>query len=174
MTITIVAAVARNGVIGADGDMPWRLPGDLPRLKSMTVAHVVIMGRRTYDSIGRPLPDRTTIVVTRSPDWSPGTPYEVAARGRARPDTVTSLRMCHSVPDALELAGKLDDEIFILGGAEIYRQTLAVADRLEITEVHAEPDGDTYFPDVDRSHWRETARARHDGFDYVTYDRQLT
>ncbi|HEX6196764.1 MAG TPA: dihydrofolate reductase [Jiangellaceae bacterium] len=155
MTVTIIAAIARNGVIGLGSDLPWRLPGDLPRLKAMTVGHVVVMGRRTYDSIGRPLPDRATVVVTRSRDWSPGTAADV--------------HVAHSVPDALALAAKLDDEIFILGGAEIYRQTLSAADRMEITEVHAEPDGDTYFPDVDWSQWRETARVRNDGFDYVTY-----
>lgn len=159
MTVTIIAAVARSGVIGADGDMPWRLPGDLPRLKAMTVGHVVVMGRRTYDSIGSPLPDRTTIVVTRSRDWSPDVPGDV--------------HVAHSVPDALEMAAGFDDEIFIFGGAEIYRQTLDLADRLEITEVHGEPDGDTYFPDVDWTWWRETARVPNDGFDYVTYDRRL-
>lgn len=152
--VTIIAAIARNGVIGVGGDLPWRLPGDLPRLKAMTVGHVVVMGRRTYDSIGRPLPDRETVVVTRSPDWS-----------------ADGVHVAHSVPDALELAAKLDHEIFVFGGAEIYRQTLDIADRLEITEVHAEPDGDTYFPDVDWSRWHETARVRNDGFDYVTYVR---
>jgi dihydrofolate reductase len=155
MTITIIAAVARNGIIGADGDMPWRLPGDLPRLKAMTVGHVVVMGRRTYDSIGRPLPGRSTVVVTRTPDWS-------------APDDV---HVVHSVPEALELAAKLDDEIFVLGGAEIYAQTLEFADRLEITAVHAEPDGDTYFPDVDWTQWRETARVRNEEFDWVSYSR---
>ena len=157
MTITIIAAVARNGVIGAGGDMPWRLPSDLPRLKAMTVGHVVVMGRRTYDSIGRPLPDRATVVVTRSPDWSPGVAGDV--------------HVVHSVPDALELAAKLDDEVYVLGGGEIYTQTLELADRIELTEVHSEPDGDTYFPDLDWSRWRETARVPRDGYDWVTYAR---
>lgn len=157
MTVTIVAAVARNNVIGVAGALPWRLPGDLPRLKAMTVGHVVIMGRRTYDSIGRPLPDRATVVVTRSRDWSPGANGDV--------------HVAHSVPDALELAAKLDDEIFVFGGADVYRQTVGVADRLEITEVHAEPAGDTYFPDIDWTRWQEKARVPNDGFDYVTYTR---
>jgi dihydrofolate reductase len=154
MTITIIAAVASNGVIGADGGLPWRLPGDLPRVKAMTTGHVLIMGRKTYDSIARPLPGRSTIVVTRQSGW--------AADGV----DVTS-----SIDDALRRAAQIDDEAFIFGGAEIYAQTLHLADRMELTEVHAEPPGDTFFPQVDWSQWDETARDPQDGFDWVSYVR---
>lgn len=150
--MTLIAAVARNGVIGVDGGLPWRLPGDLPRLKAMTMGHVVVMGRRTFDSIGRALPGRTTVVVTRQPGWS-----------------TDGVRAASSVPAALKLAASIDDDVFVLGGAQIYAQTLDEADRLELTEVHAEPDGDTYFPAVDWAAWRETNRERRDGFDFVTY-----
>lgn len=155
MTLTLIVAVARNGVIGVDGGLPWRLPGDLPRLKALTMGHVLIMGRKTFDSIGRPLPGRTTVVVTRQVDWS----FE-------------GVHVVASVPEALRLAGSIDDDVFVLGGAEIYAQTLDQADRIELTEVHATPAGDTYFPSVDWSMWREVAREHQDGFDYVTYVRR--
>lgn len=154
MTVTIIAAVAANGVIGAGADIPWSVPGDQKRAKNMTMGHVLIMGRKTFDTIGRALPGRTTVVITRDPAWQHEDVY------------VTG-----SVDDALRLATTLDSDIFIFGGAEIYRQTLPVTDRLEITEVHSSPPGDTYFPDVDWSRWRETAREAHDGFAFVTYER---
>ncbi|NDL59258.1 dihydrofolate reductase [Phytoactinopolyspora mesophila] len=153
-TVTLLAAVARNGVIGVDGGLPWRLPGDLPRVKALTTGHVLVMGRKTFDSIGRALPGRTTVVVTRQAGWS-----------------AADVQVASSVAAALELAAAVDDHIFVFGGAEIYAQTLARADRLELTEVHAEPAGDTYFPAVDWSEWVEVARERKDGFDFVTYER---
>jgi dihydrofolate reductase len=154
MTITIIAAVAANGVIGAGNDIPWRVPGDQKRAKNMTMGHVLVMGRKTFETIGKPLPGRITIVVTRDPTW-PGEGIHVVA----------------SIDEALHLARALDDDIFVFGGAEIYTQTLPIADRLEITEVHSSPAGDTHFPDVDWSQWRETSREDHDGFAYVTYHR---
>ncbi|MPZ62642.1 MAG: dihydrofolate reductase [Propionibacteriales bacterium] len=152
MTVTIIAAVARNGVIGVDGGLPWHLPGDLPRLKALTMGHVLVMGRKTFDSIGRPLPGRTTIVVTRRPDW-----------------TAAGVEVSSSVESALARAAELGEQVFVMGGGEIYAQALRYADRLELTEVDAAPDGDTYFPSVDWTAWRETAREHHDGFDFVTY-----
>ncbi|AYY12796.1 dihydrofolate reductase [Actinobacteria bacterium YIM 96077] len=157
MTITILAAVARNGVIGVAGDLPWKISEDLKRVKRLTTGHVLVMGRRTYESIGRPLPGRSTVVVTRHPAWS--------AEG---------VHVAASVPDALRLAASLDDEIFVFGGADIYAQTLDLAHRLELTEVQDAPEGDTYFPAVDWSQWREVTRERHDGFDFVTYERDTT
>ncbi|NED93715.1 dihydrofolate reductase [Phytoactinopolyspora alkaliphila] len=153
-TVTVIAAVARNGVIGADGGLPWSLPGDLPRVKALTLGHVLVMGRKTFDSIGRPLPGRTTVVVTRQPGWS-----------------ADGVEVARSVPEALELASSIDRHVFVFGGAEIYAQTLDVADRLELTEVHAEPVGDTRFPPVDWARWRETSREQRDGFDWATYVR---
>lgn len=152
MTITLLAAVGRNGVIGRDGGLPWRLPGDLPRLKRLTTGHVVVMGRRTYDSIGRPLPGRTTIVLTRDPDW--------AAEG---------VTVCGDIESALRVAAEFDPAVYVLGGAEIYRLAMPYADRLLISEVPQSPDGDTYFPEIDRGVWTETEREPADGFDVVTY-----
>lgn len=185
-TVTLVAAVGRNDVIGVDGGLPWRLPGDLPRVKAMTMGHVVIMGRKTFDSVGAVLPGRTTIVVTRQPGWSPPETAQVPQPGDSRqPDDSsrpgvasrsgeplpTAVHVASSVPQALELAASIDDDVFVLGGAQIYAQTMHAADRLELTEVHASPAGDAYFPEVDWPAWREVARDPRDGFDFVTYTR---
>jgi dihydrofolate reductase len=156
MTVTIVAAVARNGVIGVDGGLPWQLPDDLRRFKELTMGHVLVMGRKTYESIGHPLPGRTTVVVTRQEDWSAGEDEVIRAR---------------DVAGALALAGEIDDEVFVVGGGQVYEDALPLADRLELTHVAAEPAGDTYFPAVDWSEWREIAREPGEGADYVTYVR---
>lgn len=153
MTVTLVAAVAANGVIGADGTMPWHLPEDLARFKALTMGHTMIMGRRTYESIGRPLPGRTTVVVTRQPDWS-----------------ADGVIVVGSVDDALAIPD--DGEAFVVGGAEIYRQTLDAADVLEITLIDERPAGDTYFPEVDWEDWEEVEREDHDGFSFVTFHRR--
>ena len=116
------------------------------------MGHPLVMGRRTYESIGRPLPRRTTVVVTRDPGW--------AADG---------VVVRHSVDDALAAAGALDETVFVVGGASVYAATLPRADRLVVTWVEQEPAGDTVFPDVDWARWRETARETHDGFSIVTY-----
>jgi dihydrofolate reductase len=154
--VTIVAAVARNGVIGADGGLPWHLPDELRTFKETTLGHVLVMGRRTYESIGRPLPGRTTVVVTRQAGWSPGTD-EVA--------------VAHDLDAALEHARTLGDEVFVVGGAEVYAAALRRADRLLFTLVDQEPDGDTTFPDVDWSAWRETGREAGEGWERVRYER---
>ena len=154
-TVTLIAAVAANGVIGRDGDIPWRLPGEQKLFKARTVGHVLVMGRRTYESIGRPLPERTTIVVTRQPGW--------------RAEGVLTAT---SVPEALARAAEVDDEIYVAGGQQIYRAALPVADRMVITRVEARPDGDTVFPPVDWAGWREVEREPHEGFEVVTYERR--
>jgi dihydrofolate reductase len=152
MGVTIVAAVARNGVIGVDGGLPWRIPEDLRRFKALTLGHTLVMGRRTYESIGRPLPGRHTLVVTRNPDWS-AEGVEVAA----------------SLEEALAVAD--DDEVFVVGGAEIYAQAMDLADVLELTEVESEPIGDVCFPPVRWADWTEVGRQPGDGFTFVTYHR---
>jgi dihydrofolate reductase len=156
VAVTIVAAVARNGVIGVDGGLPWHLPGDLRRFKELTLGHVLVMGRKTYESIGRPLPGRTTVVVTRSAGWDPGPGEVVVAR---------------DLPDAIAAAASIDDDVFVVGGAQVYAAALPLADRLELTWVDAEPAGDTRFPDVDWSEWRELRREAGDGYAYATYAR---
>jgi dihydrofolate reductase len=154
-TVTLVAAVAANGVIGRDGGLPWHLPDDLRHLKRLTRGHVLVMGRRTFDSIGRPLPERTTIVVTRQPDW--------------RAQGVLSAPGVH---EALARAAEIDDQVFVLGGEEIFRLALPVADAMVISEVDARPDGDTVFPPVDWAAWREVGREPYDGFEVVKYTRR--
>lgn len=156
MPVTIVAAVARNAVIGVDGGLPWRLPDDLRRFKELTLGHVLVMGRKTYESIGRSLPGRTTVVVTRTTGWGPGS---------------TDVLVAHGVPEAIETAASIDDEVFVVGGAQVYAAALPLADRLELTWVDADPTGDTRFPDVDWEEWREVRREEADGAAYATYMR---
>lgn len=160
MTVTLVAAVARNGVIGAAGGIPWKLAGEQARFKATTMGHVLVMGRRTYESIGRPLPGRTTIVVTRNPGWVP-------AAGRSAEVLVAS-----SVSEALTRAVELDDQLYVVGGAQVYADALPHADELRITEVDAVPDGDTFFPPVDWDDWTELSRESHDGWELATYRRR--
>jgi dihydrofolate reductase len=154
--VIAIAAVAANGVIGADGDIPWRIAEDWARFKRLTMGHALVMGRRTYDSIGRPLPGRTTYVVTRDKMWrGEGT---VAVPG---------------VDEALERAAADGSEvIWVAGGGEIYRAAWDRLDRLEITEVAAEPAGDATFPAIDPQVWTETGREPHPGFAFVTYRRR--
>ena len=154
--ITLVAAVARNGVIGADGGMPWHLPADLRHFKAVTMGHPMVMGRRTFDSIGRALPGRRTIVVTRDRGWSaPG------------------VDVAHSLEDALAAAADGDpaQPVMVVGGGEIYRQAMPLADRLEITHVDTDASGDTTFPDIDPAGWREESREPGDGYAFVSYVR---
>ncbi len=136
MTVSIIAAVASNSVIGRDGGLPWRLSADLKRFKALTMGHHVVVGRRTWESIARPLPGRTVVVVSRTLGPLAG---DVLVVG--------------SLPDALD-AARDDGEVFVAGGAEIYRLALPFADRMYLTRVHAAVDGDTHFPDVPWPAWR--------------------
>lgn len=157
--LTLIAAVARNGVIGMDNALPWRLPEDLKRFKALTLGHPIVMGRKTWESLGRPLPGRLNIVVTR----------DAAYRAEGA-------RVVHSVEAACEL-GSDADEMFVIGGAEIYRLSLPQADRLQLTEIDADFAGDTWFPEFDRGAWRETAREAHENdaglaYAFVTLERR--
>lgn len=166
MEIVFVVAVAENGVIGAGNAIPWRQKSDMARFKALTIGKPVIMGRKTFESLPRPLPGRTNIVITRDPAYraagavvtTSAVDAEAIARGDALRRSVT--------------------EIAVIGGAEIYRQWFGRADRLEITEVHARPDGDTHFG-IDKAEWEEAARIRHPAgpndsadYSYVTYRRR--
>jgi len=153
VTVTLVAAVGSNGVIGREGGLPWERTGDLAHFKSLTMGHVLVMGRRTYESIGRPLPGRRSVVITRQAAWS-------------APDAVVA---CHDVESALARAAQLDPEVFVIGGEQVFAATLPVADRLVLTHVEQAPEGDTWFPAVDWSRWREVSRQSYDGFDIATY-----
>jgi dihydrofolate reductase len=143
MKLSLIVAVSRNGVIGVDNQLPWHLPEDLKYFKSVTMGKPLIMGRKTYDSIGRPLPGRTNIVITRDPSWQ-AQGVEVAQSLEA------ALQLGHSACDAAGV-----DEIMVIGGEQIYRMTLPEADRLYLTQVDAEVEGDAFFPEVDFSQWQQ-------------------
>jgi dihydrofolate reductase len=138
--ISIIVAVAEGGVIGGGGDLLWHISEDLRRFKQITSGHTVIMGRKTYDSIGRPLPKRRNIVITRNGEWS--------AEGCERAESLEqAIAMC---------AG--EEEVFIIGGGEIYRQSMALADKLYLTQVNKPYEGDTYFPEIRPEEWQEVSR----------------
>ena len=152
--VTLVAAVADNGVIGNAGDIPWRIPADFAHFKALTMGHVLVMGRATYDSIGRPLPGRTTIVLSRDPAWS--------AEG-----ALTAA----SFDEALTLAADLPGDVYVAGGAAIYALALPYADEQVLTEVRLSPDGDTFYPAFDRDEWVEVRREKQEDFDLVWWAR---
>jgi dihydrofolate reductase len=160
MKISLIVAMSRNRVIGRDNALPWRLPADLARFKRITMGHHLIMGRKTWDSLGRPLPDRTTIVLSGRPGFAP--PGAIAAS---------------SLDGALgRCAG---DEVFVAGGAEVFRAALPRADRIYMTLIHADISGDTHFPEFDESEWAVTSREEHPAdernphaYTFLIYDRK--
>ncbi|MCC6766991.1 MAG: dihydrofolate reductase [Deltaproteobacteria bacterium] len=155
--ITIVAAVARNGCIGRDGGLPWRIAEDMKRYRAITMGKVVVMGRRTWESIPerfRPLPGRTNVVVTRQAGYP--LPAGVERFG--------------SLAEAL--AAHAGDAVVVNGGGAVYAEAMERADVLDLTHVHREVAGDTFFPAIDPSVWKETAREDHEGFSFVTYRRR--
>ena len=167
MEVVLIVAVADNGVIGSHGAIPWRLKSDMQRFKALTTGRPVVMGRKTFASIGRPLRGRTNIVVTRDAGFR--------AAGAVVTTSFADARAV-AIGDALRRSA---GEIAVIGGAEIYAQWMACADRLEITEVHTGPEGDTYFAAIDAVDWEEVARVRNPAgsddsaeFSYVTYRRR--
>jgi len=152
MTISIIVAMDKKGVIGLEGDLPWHLSADLKRFKAMTMGKPLIMGRKTHESIGRPLPGRKNIILTQSQEF------------KAEGCTVV-----HSLEEALLAAGEVD-EVMIMGGSGIYDQSLDRANRLYITEVHADVSGDVYFPEFDRGEWVEIEREYHSADDKNDFD----
>ena len=140
--------MAKNRVIGANNSIPWRVPGEQKLFKELTMGHHIVMGRKTYESIGRLLPGRTTVIVTRQRDY-----------------VVPGAIIAHSVHDAVNAAAR-DDEIFVIGGAELFRETLPIADRIHLSVVDAEPEGDTFMPDIDMRQWTEVASTAYEGFRY--------
>ena len=162
--VSILVAMAKNRVIGRNNALPWQLPPDLKRFKELTMGHHIVMGRKTYESIGRPLPGRTSVIITRQPDYQVPGAIVVASIDQA-------LKVCS--------AGKeVDQEIFVIGGAQIYRQSLGLCQRIYITEIQQEFDGDTLFPELNQQEWREISREKYrlndgDGLEYhfVVLDR---
>lgn len=158
--ICLLVALAANRVIGKDNALPWHLPADLKRFKALTMGHPLVMGRKTHDSIGRPLPGRRNLVITRN-------------RGYRAP----GCELAHSLDEAIAACAGAQ-EIFIIGGAELYRESLPRAHCLEFTEIHAEFEGDATFPEFSLAQWRETAREIHAAeagtpfrYDFVRYER---
>lgn len=167
MLLSVIVAVAENGVVGVDNTLPWRLPEDLKYFKKVTMGKPIVMGRKTYESIGRPLPGRPNIVISRNPGF------------RAPGVTVVG-----SIDSALELANELaqgdgQNELMVIGGAAIYALAIPMADRLYLTEVHAEYSGDAFFPAVDLEQWLEISREHHlsqnadsPAFSFLVYERR--
>jgi dihydrofolate reductase len=156
--LSVIAAIARNGTIGRDNALPWRLPEDLKRFKALTMGHHIIMGRKTYESLGRLLPGRTTVIVSRNHDYA-----------------VSGAIVANSLRQALQACGG-DKEIFVIGGAQLYQEALPMAGRLYLTEIDEDFNGDVHFPKIDSSAWRERSRETHLSasglrFSYVTMDR---
>ena len=163
MKIILIVAKAKNSVIGKDNQLIWKLSADLRRFKNLTTGHFILMGRKTYESLGRPLPNRTHLIITRNPDFE-------APEGHFK---------FGSIEDAFIFCNKMGvDELFIIGGGEIYRETLPLCDVLEITEVECEPEGDVFFPTVNPQIWKETERESFPAddknefaFSFVTYQK---
>lgn len=163
MKIILIVAKAKNNVIGKDNQLVWKLPTDLKRFKNLTSGNYILMGRKTYESLRKPLPNRTHLIITRNPDYqAPEGHYAFI-----------------SVEEALIFCNKIElEKLFIIGGGQIYEETVNLGDVLEITEVDAEPDGDTFFPEIDYQIWKETNRESFPSddrnefaFDFVTYEK---
>src|SRR4051812_23327281 len=142
--VILVAARATNGVTGLHGDIPWKIPADFAHFKRVTVGHPLVLGRTTFEGIGKPLPDRQSIVVTRDPAWS----YE-------------GVLVARSVEQAVGIGAALDSVVNVGGGALVYRDAIALATDQILTEVHLSPEGDTHYPEFDESEWSETRREEH-------------
>jgi dihydrofolate reductase len=162
VTVSLIVAVSSNGVIGRDGGLPWYLPADLKHFKRTTMGHHLIVGRRTWEEVGKPLPGRSMVVVTRSPRFAP-----------------EGAQVARSLEQALELAS-VDDEVFIGGGAQIYRVALErdLVDRIYLTRIHAEVEGDTFLPEIDLGRWKLVSEEHHEAdeknefpFSFMVYER---
>jgi len=163
MNVSILVAISENGVIGREGKLPWRLPDELKYVKQTTMGHTLLMGRKTYESIGKPLPGRTSIVVSRNPEYQPHPEVIVVDSFEAGVDTAKA---------------RGETEVFVFGGESIYAEALASADRLYLTRVHADIDGDATFPAFDPGDWKLTGESSHEqddrhahAFTLQTFDR---
>jgi dihydrofolate reductase len=154
--LSIIVAIAKNRVIGLNNNLPWHLPEDLKRFKALTMGHHIIMGRKTFESLGRLLPGRNTVIVTRNKSYH-----------------VDGAIVTHSLQEAIDKCGN-DDEVFLIGGANLYQQSLKLAKKLYITEINAEFEGDAFLPEFDLNAWQEVSRESYTSekglsFSYVTY-----
>jgi dihydrofolate reductase len=160
MTISIIVAAAENNVIGRDGQLPWHLSSDLKRFKGLTMGHHLVMGRKTFDTLDRPLPGRTIVVISRSLVQAP-----------------SGVLLARSLAEAIDLAAG-DTEVFIAGGGEIYRLAMPLADRIYLTRIASSPQGDTWFPEIEEPPWRLVFREDHEAdqrnqyrFSFLNYER---
>lgn len=161
--ITIVVAMAENRGIGLTNQMPWHLPADLKHFKKITSGHPIIMGRKTFESVGRPLPNRTNIVISRRKDWFQD-----------------GILIVGTLKEAIKFAKKIDDDIYIIGGGNVYEQTIELADRLEVTLIKTDLEADTFFPKIDTEIWQLTNEEWHDKderhdykYCFQTYERKI-
>lgn len=165
--ITIIAATGQNNELGKDNDLIWHLPDDFKRFKALTTGHFIIMGRKTFESFPKPLPNRTHIIITRDTTYCP----------KVTPDQQQNIIVVHSLDQALlKAAGQ--QTVFIIGGGEIYNLSMEVADRIELTRVHGTFKADTFFPEIDTSSWQKISEMHHNidekhlhGFTYETWER---
>lgn len=149
MKLSLIVAVSENNVIGREGELPWRLSADLQRFKRLTMGHAILMGRKTWESIGRPLPGRTSIVISRQPDYETG---------------FDQVLLANNLDEAMNQARQVeqrDGEVFVIGGARVYEMAFPRADRLLLTRVHAEVDGDVTFPEIDWQQWQLVEEESH-------------
>ena len=160
--ITIIAAIGKNNALGKDNQLLWKLPKDLKHFKSLTENHPIVMGRKTYESIGKPLPDRTNIVVSRKENWF-----------------AEDILIVSKLKEAIKFAKKMDEEIYIIGGGNIYEQTIDLAEKLEVTQVNAELKADIFFPKINPKIWNKTNEVSHEkdekneyDFSFQTYERK--
>ncbi|MCD7963797.1 MAG: dihydrofolate reductase [Rikenellaceae bacterium] len=151
--ISIIVAIAKNGVIGCENKLIWHIPEDLKRFKAITYGHPVVMGRKTFESIGRPLSGRTNVIITRNPDYNPENCVTV-----------------DSIEKVKELFSDENEEIFIIGGGEIYRQFIPIADKIYVTEVSSDFNGDTFFPEISNEEWKETLNEPGKDGNNIPYD----
>ena len=151
MTISVIVAFSEGNIIGKNNKMPWKLPADLKRFRAITTGHTVVMGRKTFESIGKPLPNRKNIVLT------------------SIPESIIDCITTDSLSDAIAISGD-ETELFIIGGESVYKQTFRFADKLYVTEVNAKLDGDARFPEIDYSEWTETLREEHKADEKNQYD----
>lgn len=151
--VTIIAAIAANNALGKDNQLIWHLPADLKRFKKTTLNHAVIMGRKTYESLGKPLPNRTNILITRDKNYK-----------------VEGCLVVNSLNEALKVAAEVYENPFILGGAEIYKQAMPFTDKLDITFVHHQFEADVFFPEINKTIWKETSRENFEADENNKYD----
>lgn len=152
MILSLIVAVSKNNVIGADNGLLWQMPADLRHFKAVTMGHTVIMGRKTYESIGKPLPGRRNIVVTRQEEFS-----------------ANGCEIANSLQDAVDLCTK-EQEVFIVGGGEVYKQAIHAADKIYLTRIYGQFEGDTVFPEINFSEWRLTKYLKHHSDEKNPYD----